>query len=69
MKCSEMTMICECPESHHKSDKSTDRSTKKWFPGMLPKALQTLAKMVQPFKSLYRGDIAWHTLLIHVQVL
>jgi hypothetical protein len=39
-KCFEM-MICKRRRSHCKSNDSTDRGMKKWFPGMLPKALQT----------------------------
>jgi hypothetical protein len=38
----------ECQESHSKKNKSTDKGIEKWFPGMLPKALQTLARVSQP---------------------
>jgi hypothetical protein len=36
---------CELRGSHSKSNRSTEGGIKKWFPGMLPKALQTLAKV------------------------
>jgi hypothetical protein len=50
-KCSERTKIRECCGSRCKSDKGTE-SIEKWFPGMLPKALQTLAKVFRPLREL-----------------
>jgi hypothetical protein len=44
-KCSERTTIHVCQGSHCKSDKITDRGIEIWFPGMLSKALRTLAKV------------------------
>jgi hypothetical protein len=42
--CSEKKTIRKHQGSHCKSDKHTDRGIKKWFPGVLSKALQVLAK-------------------------
>jgi hypothetical protein len=44
-KCSERTTFLKFQGSYCKSDKSTDRSTEKWFPGMLPKSLRMLVKV------------------------
>jgi hypothetical protein len=44
-KCSERTMICERLGSHWKSDLSTDRDIKKWFPGLFKKALWMLTNV------------------------
>jgi hypothetical protein len=43
-KCFDRTDHEYC-ESHCKSDMSTDRGIEKWFPGMLPKALQMSEKV------------------------
>jgi hypothetical protein len=51
-KCSERTTIRKCWGNHCKSDESTDRCIKKWFPGMLPKALWMLAKVCHYVKEL-----------------
>jgi hypothetical protein len=40
-----------------KSDKSTDRGVEKWFPGMIPKALGTLAEMCYCLKENFERNI------------
>jgi hypothetical protein len=44
-KCSEKPVIWEHWGSHWETDESTDRVIKKWFPGMLPRALRALAEV------------------------
>jgi hypothetical protein len=58
-KCSETTTICECLESHCKSDESTGRSIEKWFPGMRSKALRMLAKCVTVHESYSEGNAVY----------
>jgi hypothetical protein len=45
--------IRECWGSHCKSNDSTDRVIKKWFPEMLPKVLQTLEKVCHCSRELF----------------
>jgi hypothetical protein len=56
-KCYEKTPICKCQENHCKSDKSADRGTEKWFPGILPETLQMLAKYATTQVNCFEGNV------------
>jgi hypothetical protein len=61
--CFEKTLICKCRASHCKSDESTDRCIENWFPGMLPKDVQMLAKVSEKanadISSQMSRDLIW----------
>jgi hypothetical protein len=57
LKWSERTMIFKCQGSHHKSGESADKGIEKWFPGLLPKALRTLAKVCHCQANYLKGNV------------
>jgi hypothetical protein len=58
-KCSERTTIPERRRHHCKSDEGIDTGIKKWFPGMLSKALQMLEKVYHYSKNYFEVNVTY----------